>query len=131
MHKPRPSLPMHRAVWWSSHLKGRCLALTQSPTLAGRSPVPETGSHRAGRLTGSAVVELNCAVAVAEAEGTAAGLVLVERLDLDDFQYFHSTHADMLRRLGRTREARVGYGRALELAHREPERRLLRRRITE
>ena len=87
--------------------------------------------HHAARLTGSAVVELNRAIAVAEAEGTPAGLALVERLDLDDFQYFHSTHADVLRRLGRTREARVGYGRALELAHGELERRLLRRRITE
>ena len=65
--------------------------------------------HHAARLTGSAVVELNRAIAVAEAEGTPAGLALVERLDLDDFQYFHSTHADVLRRLGRTREARVGY----------------------
>jgi RNA polymerase sigma-70 factor, ECF subfamily len=83
------------------------------------------------RLTGSAVVELNRAIAVAEAEGTAAGLALVERLDLDGFQYFHSTRADLLRRLGRTREARVEYERALELAHAEPERRFLRRRVAE
>ena len=82
-------------------------------------------------LTGSAVVELNRAIAVAEAVGTGAGLALVDRLDLDGYQYFHSTRADLLRRLGRTDEARTEYERALELAHTEPERRFLRRRVTE
>ena len=66
------------------------------------------------RLTGSAVVELNRAIAVAEAEGTEAGLALVDRLDLDGYQYFHSTRADLLRRLGRADEARTEYERALE-----------------
>jgi RNA polymerase sigma-70 factor (ECF subfamily) len=83
------------------------------------------------RLTGSAVVELNRAIAVAEAEGTEAGLALVDRLDLDSYQYFHSTRADLLRRLGRTEEARTEYERALELAHTEPERRFLQRRVSE
>ena len=83
------------------------------------------------RLTGSAVVELNRAIAVAEAEGTEAGLALVDRLDLDSYQYFHSTRADLLRRLGRTGEARTEYERALELAHTEPERRFLQRRVSE
>jgi RNA polymerase sigma-70 factor (ECF subfamily) len=82
-------------------------------------------------LTGSAVVELNHAIAVAEADGTAAGLALVDRLDLDGYQYFHSTRADLLRRLGRTGEARIEYERALELARTEPERRFLRRRVAE
>jgi RNA polymerase sigma-70 factor (ECF subfamily) len=54
--------------------------------------------------------------------GTEAGLALVDRLDLDGYQYFHSTRADLLRRLGRTDEARIEYTRALELAHAEPER---------
>ena len=80
-------------------------------------------------LTGSAVVELNRAIAVAEAAGTEAGLALVDRLDLDGYQYFHSTRADLLRRLGRADEARTEYRRALELAHTEPERRFLRRRV--
>ena len=83
------------------------------------------------RLTGSAVVELNRAIAVAEAQGTEAGLALVDRLDLDSYQYFHSTRADLLRRLGRLDEARSEYERALELAHTEPERRFLRRRVAE
>jgi RNA polymerase sigma-70 factor, ECF subfamily len=83
------------------------------------------------RLTGSPVVELNRAIAVAEAEGTEAGLALVDRLDLDGYQYFHSTRADLLRRLGRADEARAEYARALALAHTEPERRFLRRRVVE
>ncbi len=83
------------------------------------------------RMTGSAVVELNRAIAVAEADGTEAGLALVDRLDLDGYQYFHSTRADLLRRLGRADEARTEYARALELAHTEPERRFLQRRLAE
>ena len=83
------------------------------------------------RLTGSPVVELNRAIAVAEAEGAEAGLALVDRLDLDGYQYFHSTRADLLRRLGRSDEARTEYERALELADSEPERRFLQRRVSE
>jgi RNA polymerase sigma-70 factor (ECF subfamily) len=83
------------------------------------------------RLTGSPVVELNRAIAVAEADGPAAGLELVDRLDLDGYQYFHSTRADFLRRLGRADEARAAFVRALELARAEPERRFLRGRIAE
>jgi len=83
------------------------------------------------RLTGSPVAELNRAIAVAEAEGPAAGLALVDALDLDGYQYFHSTRADLLRRLGRSDDARVAYERALALAHAEPERRFLRGRIAE
>ncbi len=81
--------------------------------------------------TGSAVVELNRAIAVAEAAGAEAGLVLVDRLDLDGYQYFHSTRADLLRRLGRADEARMEYERALALAHTEPERHFLQRRLAE
>jgi RNA polymerase sigma-70 factor, ECF subfamily len=83
------------------------------------------------RLTGSPIVELNRAIAVAEAEGTEAGLVLVDRLGLDGYQYFHSTRADLLRRVGRSDEARTEYERALELAHTEHERRFLQRRVAE
>jgi RNA polymerase sigma-70 factor, ECF subfamily len=84
-----------------------------------------------GQLTGSPVVELNRAIAVAETDGAAVGLALVDRLDLDGYQYFHSTRADLLRRLGRADEARREYERALELAQAEPERRFLQGRIAE
>jgi len=82
-------------------------------------------------LTGSAVVELNRAIAVAYADGTEAALALIDQLDLDGYQYFHSTRADLLRRVGRTQEARLEYERALELARSEHERRFLRRRVAE
>ena len=66
------------------------------------------------RLTDSPVVELNRAVAVAEAEGPEAGLDIVDRLALDDYRYLHSTRGELLRRLGRTEEARDAYRRALD-----------------
>jgi RNA polymerase sigma-70 factor, ECF subfamily len=83
------------------------------------------------RLTRSAVVELNRAIAVAEVDGPEAGLALVDRLDLDSYQYFHSTRADLLRRLGRKDEAHTAYERALALAHTGPERRFLEQRLSE
>jgi len=83
------------------------------------------------RLTRSPVVEVNRAAAVAEAEGLEAGLAILDRLDLDAYQYLHAARADLLRRLGRPDEARVAYLRAAELATAESERRFLRRRIEE
>ena len=82
-------------------------------------------------LTDSPVVELNRAVAVAEAQGPAAGLEIVDRLPLEDYRYLHATRGELLRRLGRTEEARDAYRRALALAHDEAERRLLERRLAE
>jgi RNA polymerase sigma-70 factor (ECF subfamily) len=79
--------------------------------------------------TGSAVVRLNRAVAIAEAEGPAAALAIVDGLDLPDYQYWHSTRAELLRRLGRADEARAAYTQALALARTVPERRFLERRI--
>ena len=83
------------------------------------------------RLTDSPVVELNRAVAVAEEQGPAAGLDIVDRLALEDYRYLHSTRADLLRRLGRSAEARDAYRRALRLVHDDAERRLLERRLAE
>jgi RNA polymerase sigma-70 factor, ECF subfamily len=81
------------------------------------------------RLTGSPVVELNRAVAVAETDGPGVALAIIDRLDLGDYRYLHSTRGEMLRRLGRTDEARDAYRRALALAHDDAERRLLERRL--
>jgi RNA polymerase sigma-70 factor (ECF subfamily) len=83
------------------------------------------------RATGSSVVELNRAVAVAEVEGPEAALRIVDGLALDDYQYLHSTRADLLRRLGRVDEARAAYERALALARDERERRFLEGRLEE
>ncbi|HEX5287733.1 MAG TPA: sigma-70 family RNA polymerase sigma factor [Streptosporangiaceae bacterium] len=75
--------------------------------------------------TGSPVVELNRAVAVAELDGPEAGLALLDGLDLGHYRYFHSARADLLRRAGREEEARRAYRRALELVQTDGERRSL------
>jgi RNA polymerase sigma-70 factor (ECF subfamily) len=83
------------------------------------------------RLTGSPVVELNRAVALAEAGCLAEALELVDGLELEGYRYLHSTRAELLRRLGRASEARAAYRRALELTAAEPERRFLEGRLEE
>jgi RNA polymerase sigma-70 factor (ECF subfamily) len=83
------------------------------------------------RLTDSPVVELNRAVAVAEAQGPEAGLEIVDRLPLGDYRYLHATRGELLRRLGRKGEAREAFRRALALVHDDAERRLLERRLAE
>jgi RNA polymerase sigma-70 factor, ECF subfamily len=83
------------------------------------------------RLTDSPVVELSRAVAVAESDGPEAGLELIDGLDLDDYRYLHSTRGELLRRLGRTAEARDAFSRALALVDDGAERRLLERRLRE
>ncbi len=82
-------------------------------------------------LTGSPVVQLNRAVAVAETGAPGEALGMLEELDLDRYHYFHSTRAELLRRLDRGDEARAAYERALELVDAEAERRLLERRLGE
>jgi RNA polymerase sigma-70 factor, ECF subfamily len=83
--------------------------------------------------TGSPVVELNRAVALAQTGSTERALEVTDGLapDLDGYPYLHSTRAELLRRLGRYDEARAAYGRALELASEERERRFLRGRLVE
>jgi RNA polymerase sigma-70 factor (ECF subfamily) len=84
-----------------------------------------------GRLTHSPVVELSRAVAVAEADGPEAGLGIVDRLGLEEYHYLHATRGELLRRLGRTADAREAYSRALALVHDGAERRLLEQRLAE
>jgi RNA polymerase sigma-70 factor (ECF subfamily) len=83
------------------------------------------------RLTRSPVVELNHAVAIAEGGHVETALGLVERLELEQYPYLHSTRAELLRRLGRTDEARAAYERALDLIRSDPERRFLERKLAE
>ncbi|HEY0870281.1 MAG TPA: sigma-70 family RNA polymerase sigma factor [Acidothermaceae bacterium] len=87
-----------------------------------------------GRLavqTGSPVVELNRAIAVAEIDGPSAGLAVLDALELDHYRYFHSARAELLRRAGRGNEARHAYRRALDLAQTDSERRHLQDRLAE
>jgi RNA polymerase sigma-70 factor (ECF subfamily) len=75
----------------------------------------------------SPVVALNRAVAVAEVDGPAAGLALVDELDLDRYYLFHAIRADLLRRLGRRAEAGAAYDAAIARAGNEAERAYLTR----
>jgi RNA polymerase sigma-70 factor (ECF subfamily) len=81
------------------------------------------------RLTGSPVVELNRAVAVAEVDGPELALAIIEPLPLQGYHYLHATRAELLHRLGRNQEAREAYVRALELAGDDMERRHLEQRL--
>ena len=135
-----------RALWDQRKIAGGRAALDRAIALRGRGPYvlqaaiaslhvsdepdwPQIGGlyRELARITGSAVVELNRAIAVAQVEGVEQGLELIDTLPLDGYRYLHSTRAELLRRLGRTSEARASYERALELTHTESERRLLRR----
>jgi RNA polymerase sigma-70 factor, ECF subfamily len=140
-----------RSLWDRAAIAAGCAELDRAIALRGRGPYvlqAAIASLQADddldwqqiaalygelvRLTGSAVVELNRAVAVAEAEGPDAALAIVDGLPgLDDYQYLHSTRAELLRRLGRGDDARAAYGRALELTRSEPERRFLERRAAD
>jgi RNA polymerase sigma-70 factor (ECF subfamily) len=72
------------------------------------------------------VVALNRAIAIGEVRGPAAALDLVDQLDLETYHLFHSTRADLLRRLGRPAEAKAAYERAATLAPTQAEREFLR-----
>jgi RNA polymerase sigma-70 factor, ECF subfamily len=82
-------------------------------------------------LAPSPVVNLNRAVAVAEVDGPAAGLAIVDQLDLDGYYLLHSIRADLLARLGRTAEAAAEYEAAAELTQSTAQRRFLERRRAE
>jgi RNA polymerase sigma-70 factor (ECF subfamily) len=139
-----------RSLWNFDQIAEGRAALERALALAGRDPYvlqaaiaalhveePQDWPQLAAlygelaRLTGSAVVELNRAAALAEAGEVEAGLALVERLELERYHYLHATRAELLRRLDRVVEARVAYERALELVHSEAERRFLERRLAE
>jgi RNA polymerase sigma-70 factor, ECF subfamily len=139
-----------RSLWDSDQIAVGRTALDRALALGGRGPYvvqaavavlhteePQDWPQIAAlygelaRLTGSPVVELNRAAAVAEAGDVEAALDLVERLELDRYHYLHSTRAELLRRLDRTEDARAAYGRALELVHSDAERRFLERRLAE
>jgi RNA polymerase sigma-70 factor (ECF subfamily) len=140
-----------RALWDRAELEAGRTVLERALALRGRGPYVLQAAIAAlhaddpldwpqiaaltgelARRTRSPVVELNRAVAVAEAEGLEAGLAALDAVQgLDTYHYFHAARADVLRRLGRAGEARAAYARALELVRSEPERRFLERRRAE
>src|SRR4029453_16029086 len=74
------------------------------------------------------VVALNRAIAVAEVEGPAPALALLDKLDLERYHLFPAARADLLGRRGRFAQARLAYDQALDLPANGPERDLLSRR---
>jgi RNA polymerase sigma-70 factor (ECF subfamily) len=107
-----------------------------APTAADTDWAEIAGLYRQlARFLPSAVVELNRAVAVAMADGPAAGLALVERLEasgaLPGYHLLPATRADLLRRLDRFADAAAAYRQALALAANEADRRYLTRRLAE
>jgi RNA polymerase sigma-70 factor (ECF subfamily) len=139
-----------RSLWDTEQIAAGRTALDRALALGGRGPyvvqaaiaslhadeprdLPQIAAlyGELARLTGSPVVELNRAVAVAEAEGPEAGLRIVDQLALEDYRYLHSTRGELLRRLGRTDEASDAYRRALALVHDAAERRWLERRLAD
>jgi len=109
----------------AAHASAASAADTDWRLIADRYAVLET-------LTGSPVVRLNRAVAVAEADGPAAGLALIDPVAaaLDGYPLLHATRADLLRRLGRADEAAAAYRRAYELATAPADRDFLADRLT-
>jgi RNA polymerase sigma-70 factor, ECF subfamily len=139
-----------RSLWDSKQIAQGRAALDRAIALHGRGPYvlqaaiaalhterpPDWAQIAAlygelGRLTNSAVIELNRAAATAEAGQPERALEMIDGLPLEDYRYRHSTRAEILWRLGRTDEARVAYGRALALVHDDAERRLFARRLRE
>jgi RNA polymerase sigma-70 factor (ECF subfamily) len=139
-----------RSLWDAAQIADGRAALDRAVALRGRGPYvlqaaiaslqaeaeidwPQVAALYASlaELTRSPVVELNRAVAVAEAGSPEAALEIVDGVALDDYRYLHSTRAELLRRLGRADEARAAYERALALTTAAPERRFLERRLGE
>jgi RNA polymerase sigma-70 factor (ECF subfamily) len=111
-----------------------CHATAPSPGQTDWAEIVELYDHLQ-RMNPTPVVALNRAVAVAMADGPAAGLALVDEVDdggaLAGYYLLPATRADLLRRLGRETEAEVAYRRALEMAPTEAERHFLERRLAE
>ena len=87
------------------------------------------------QLTGSPIVALNRAVAVAMSDGPEPAIQIIDSLaasgDLDQYHLLHAARADLLRRMGSMSESAKSYRRALELVTNESERRFLERRLSE
>jgi RNA polymerase sigma-70 factor (ECF subfamily) len=139
-----------RSLWDRQEIDGGKAALDRAMALGGGGPYvlqaaigalhtedPQDWSALAAlygelaRRTGSPVVRLNEAAAIAEAGDPESALALVDGLELERYHYLHATRAELLRRLDRPEEARAAYGRALELVHSDAERSFLERRVSE
>jgi RNA polymerase sigma factor (sigma-70 family) len=155
---PITLLDQDRALWDRVLINHALRALAHAESLGGSGPyvlqasiaacharanVPEqTDWPRIASLyaslaaqTGSPIVELNRAVAVAMADGPAAGLEIVDGLrdeaTLQNYHLLPSVRGDLLVKLGRTDEARVEFEAAAAMTSNERERDLLLARAAE
>jgi RNA polymerase sigma-70 factor, ECF subfamily len=82
------------------------------------------------RIDPSPIVALNRAIAIGELDGPEVAMAMIDRLEdrLDDYHAFHAARADLLRRLGRSRESRAAYDKAIQLAGNTAETAYLTRR---
>lgn len=125
-----------RSLWDTEQISRGRTVFERALGLAGRGPylvqaaialahvhLPRDWVHIAvlygelAQLTGSPIVELNRAVAVAEVDGPAAGLAIIDGLDLNDYRHFHAARAELLHRLGCAVESATAYRRAIALTH--------------
>ena len=139
-----------RSLWDHDRIAAGKEALERAMALAGRGPYVLQAAIAAlhtedppdwpqiaalygelARRTGSPVVRLNEAAAIAEAGDPAGALALTDELELERYHYLHSVRAELLRRLDRPDDARGEYRRALELVHSDAERGFLERRLSE
>lgn len=137
-----------RALWDAPQLAAGRAVLDRAITLGGRGAYviqamiaslqtqdridwPQIAAlyRRLVDLTASPIVELNHAVALAQAGDPTTALRTIDTLDLDNYLYYHSTRGELLRRLGHPTEAKAAYRRALELATTTPEQRFLTQRL--
>jgi len=128
MRLRRPGVYQVQAAIAALHCEAQSAAATDWPQIVALYDTL-LGLHR------SPVVALNRAVAVAMADGPASGLEQLDAIDhagaLDGYRYLHAARAELYRRLGRPEEARVAFGRALELTRNAAERRFLQERLAE
>ena len=101
------------------------VAAVVSGVACARSATPPGPALQAGHVPSNWYA--GGAVAVAEVEGPAAGLRLVDETRLEDYHLFHAIRADLLRRLGRSDEAAIAYAAASDRTENAAERAFLER----
>ncbi|HEY7175097.1 MAG TPA: RNA polymerase subunit sigma-24, partial [Micromonosporaceae bacterium] len=128
LRRQRPGPYQIQAAIAACHAEARVAGDTDWPQIA-------LLYRQLAHLSPGPVVELNRAVAVAMADGPAAGLSIVDEIAgtglLDEYYPLPATRADLLRRLGRNDEAATAYRQAIALAPADPQRRFMERRLAE
>jgi RNA polymerase sigma-70 factor (ECF subfamily) len=124
----RPGPYQLQAAISALHARARAPAETDWPQIAALY-------EKLAELNPSPVIQLNHAVAIGMAQGPLVGLMVLDKLQLDDelkdYHWFHAARADLLRRAGYFAEAKTAYARALTLCHNRAERAYISHRLAE